>query len=56
MFNRLLEMNPHSARSLTNRLLEAHTRGYWNPNEEIVEKLRDIVRYPNDRLEGVGAV
>src|SRR5258705_375669 len=56
MFNRLLEMNPHSARSLTNRLIEAHTRGYWNPDEEIVEKLRDIVGHTNDRLEGVGAV
>jgi magnesium chelatase subunit H len=56
MFNRLLELNPHSARSLTNRLLEAHTRGYWNPDEEIVEKLRDLVGNPNDRLEGVGAV
>ena len=56
MFNRLLEMNPHSAHSLTNRLLEAHTRGYWNPDEEIVEKLRDIVGHTNDRLEGVGAV
>ncbi|HYU98000.1 MAG TPA: cobaltochelatase subunit CobN [Pyrinomonadaceae bacterium] len=56
MFNRLLELNPDSVRSLTNRLLEAHTRGYWNPNEEIVEKLREIVGHPNDRLEGVGAV
>jgi len=56
MFNRLLELNPDSVRSLTNRLLEAHTRGYWNPNEEIVEKLRDIVGHPNDRLEGVSAV
>jgi len=56
MFNRLLDLNPDSVRSLTNRLLEAHTRGYWNPNEEIVEKLREIVGHPNDRLEGVGAV
>ena len=53
MFNRLLEMNPHSARSLTNRLLEAHTRGYWNPDEEIVERLRDIVGQPNNPLESV---
>src|SRR5258706_11880345 len=56
MFNRLLEMNPHSARSLTNRLLEAHDRGYWNPDEEVLGKLRDIVCHTNDRLEGVGAV
>src|SRR5207244_5385481 len=33
MFNRLLELNPHSVRSLTKRLLEAHDRGYWNPEE-----------------------
>ena len=53
MFNRLLEMNPHSARSLTNRLLEAHTRGYWNPDEEIVERLRDIAGQPDNPLESV---
>lgn len=53
MFDRLLEMNPDSARSLTSRLLEAHTRGYWNPDEEIVEKLREIAGHPNNRLESV---
>jgi cobalamin biosynthesis Mg chelatase CobN len=36
-------LNPHSVRSLTKRLLEAHDRGYWNPDEEILEKLRDLV-------------
>jgi magnesium chelatase subunit H len=43
MFNRLLELNPHSVRSLTKRLFEAHDRGYWNPAEEILENLRNIV-------------
>jgi len=43
MFKRLLELNPYSVRSLTNRLLEAHTRGYWNPDEEVLERLHDIV-------------
>lgn len=43
MFSRLLELNPHSVRSLTKRLLEAHDRGYWNPDEDVLEKLRDIV-------------
>jgi magnesium chelatase subunit H len=43
MFNRLEELNPHSLRSLTMRLLEAHDRGFWNPDEEILEKLRDII-------------
>ena len=40
---RLLDLNPHSVHSLTKRLVEAHDRGYWNPEEEIVERLRDIV-------------
>src|SRR5436853_5474705 len=48
MFNRLLELNPHSVRSLTKRLLEAHDRGYWNPEEDILLRLRDIV----DNVEG----
>ena len=43
MFNRLQELNPYSVRLLTKRLLEAHDRGYWNPDEEILEKLRDLV-------------
>ena len=43
MFKRLLDLNPYSVHSLTKRLVEAHDRGYWNPDEEVVEKLRDIV-------------
>lgn len=40
MFQRLLDLNPHSLRSLMKRLLEAHERGYWNPDEDILETLR----------------
>jgi len=43
MFKRLQDLNPHSVRSLTKRLIEAHDRGYWNPDEEILEKLRDMI-------------
>jgi len=43
MFNRLRELNSDSVRSLTKRLLEAHERGYWSPDEEILEKLRDLI-------------
>ena len=53
MFNRLQELNPHSVRSLTRRLLEAHDRGYWNPDEEILEKLRDLVDNIEPQLEGI---
>lgn len=43
MLDRLQGLNPHSVRSLINRLLEAHDRGYWNPDEEILVKLRDAI-------------
>jgi magnesium chelatase subunit H len=46
MLNRLNELNPHSVQSLMKRLLEAHDRGYWNPDEEVLERLRDLA----DRL------
>ena len=49
MLDRLRELNPHSLQSLARRLLEAHNRGYWNPNEEILERLRDIVEQQLDR-------
>jgi len=52
MFNRLRELNPHSVRSLTERLLEAHDRGYWNPDEDLLEKIRDITVAINDQPEG----
>jgi magnesium chelatase subunit H len=43
MLDRLQALNPHSVQSLIKRLLEAHDRGYWNPDEEILEKLRGII-------------
>jgi magnesium chelatase subunit H len=39
MFERLLDLNPYSVQSLINRLLEAHKRGFWNPDEAILEQL-----------------
>ena len=53
MFKRLQELNPHSVRSLTNRLLEAHDRGYWNPDEEVLEKVRGIISDPGIEPEQV---
>ena len=53
MFNRLKELNPHSLESLAKRLLEAHERGFWNPAEEILEKLREVVRSLQEHLRGV---
>ncbi|HKO95784.1 MAG TPA: cobaltochelatase subunit CobN [Pyrinomonadaceae bacterium] len=43
MFERLWELNQYSTQSLVKRLIEAHERGYWNPDEEVLETLRDII-------------
>lgn len=51
MLQRLLDLNPHSVRSLTKRLLEAHERGYWNPDEYVLEKLRESLDSIQDGLE-----
>jgi magnesium chelatase subunit H len=53
MFDRLQELNPHSVRSLINRLLEAHDRGFWNPDEEVLEKLRDLIADAETQRDGV---
>jgi magnesium chelatase subunit H len=53
MLERLRELNPHSAHSLVQRLLEANGRGYWDVDDDVLEKLRDISRSLEDQLEGV---
>ncbi|HEY6217714.1 MAG TPA: cobaltochelatase subunit CobN, partial [Pyrinomonadaceae bacterium] len=53
MLERLRDLNPHSAHSLVQRLLEANRRGYWDVDESVLEKLRDISRSLEDQLEGV---
>jgi magnesium chelatase subunit H len=54
MLERLRSLNPHSARSLVARLLEAEGRGFWRAEESVIERLRDIFAGLEDRLEGVG--
>jgi magnesium chelatase subunit H len=51
MFKRLLELNPHSLRSLMKRLLEAHERGYWNPDEDVLETLRESLEHLQNQPE-----
>ncbi|HVF54820.1 MAG TPA: cobaltochelatase subunit CobN [Pyrinomonadaceae bacterium] len=54
MLERLRDLNPHSARSLVARLLEAQGRGFWQAEAEVLERLREIFSGLEDRLEGVG--
>jgi magnesium chelatase subunit H len=53
MLARLSSLNPHSARSLVSRLLEAQGRGFWKAEAELVERLREIFNGLEDRLEGI---
>ena len=53
MLDRLRSLNPHSAHSLVGRLLEAEVRGYWEADEALLGKLREISSSLEDQLEGV---
>jgi magnesium chelatase subunit H len=53
MLDRLRKLNPHSARSLVGRLLEAQGRGFWAADAQMLERLREIFAGLEDQLEGV---
>jgi len=53
MLERLRDLNPHSAHSLVRRLLEANGRGYWDIEQSVLDKLKQISRSLEDQLEGV---
>ena len=53
MLERLRDLNPHSAHALAQRLLEANGRGYWDVDESMIDRLREISRKLEDQLEGV---
>jgi magnesium chelatase subunit H len=53
MLERLRSLNPHSAHLLVGRLLEASGRGYWSPDQSVIERLREISSEIEDELEGV---
>ena len=53
MRERLAELNPHAALQMTGRLLEAHDRGYWQPDDAMLDALRAASADLEDRIEGV---
>jgi magnesium chelatase subunit H len=53
MLERLRSLNPHSARTLVRRLLEASGRGYWSADKAVLGQLQDIFASLEDELEGV---
>jgi magnesium chelatase subunit H len=55
MRDRLSRLNPTAAAKLANRLIEAHERRYWTPDDATLAALRIAGEDLEDRLEGVGA-
>ena len=54
MRERLAALNPAASLKIANRLLEAHERNYWSPDEATLDALRHAGEELEDRLEGIG--
>jgi magnesium chelatase subunit H len=53
MRERLAQLNPTASARVANRLLEAHRRQYWQPDDQTLEALQRAGEELEDRLEGV---
>ena len=53
MRERLATLNPKASAKVANRLLEAHERRYWQPDEATLAALRDAGEALEDRLVGI---
>ena len=54
MRDRLATLNPTAAAKVADRLIEAHARKYWTPDDATLEALRRAGEDLEDRLEGIG--
>jgi magnesium chelatase subunit H len=54
MRKRLADLNPKAAAKVVHRLLEAHRRDFWKPDEATLEALERAGEELEDRLEGIG--
>jgi magnesium chelatase subunit H len=53
MAKKLQEANPEAFRNIVGRMLEANGRGFWQPGEEKLQKLRELYELTDEELEGV---
>ncbi|WP_416670809.1 magnesium chelatase subunit H [Egbenema bharatensis] len=53
MAEKLRQANPEAFRNIVGRMLEAHGRGFWSPDQEKLEKLRSLYEQTDETLEGV---
>ncbi|MBW4519112.1 MAG: magnesium chelatase subunit H [Scytolyngbya sp. HA4215-MV1] len=53
MAEKLRQANPEAFRNIVGRMLEAHGRGFWQPDAEKLDKLRKLYDLTDEELEGV---
>lgn len=50
---KLQQANPEAFRNIVGRMLEAQGRGFWHPDPDKLEKLRELYELTDEELEGV---
>lgn len=53
MARKLREANPEAFRNIIGRMLEANGRGFWQTDDEKLEKLRELYDVVDENIEGV---
>lgn len=53
MAEKLRKANPEAFRNIIGRMLEANGRGFWQPDAEKLQKLRELYELMDDEIEGV---
>jgi magnesium chelatase subunit H len=53
MANRLRKANPEAFRNIVGRMLEAQGRGFWQPGDGVLDKLKDLYDAIDADVEGV---
>jgi magnesium chelatase subunit H len=53
MRERIASLNPKASAKIANRLIEAHERHYWQPDDATLDALRRAGEELEDRLEGI---
>ena len=52
MLEKLKTLNLHATMSMTKRLLEAHSRGFWETDSSTIEELQELYADLESRMEG----
>ncbi|MEH2071706.1 MAG: magnesium chelatase subunit H [Nostoc sp.] len=53
MAEKLRKANPEAFRNIVGRMLEAHGRGFWQADDDKLDKLRQLYELTDEELEGV---